>query len=208
LKIVYGTTNPGKLDAMKRILTSLDVDILSLKDFNTDFPDVDESGNDPLENAKLKAMAYYSILKKPVFSCDSGLFIKGLEKNKQPGVHVRRVNGKTLNDEEMIEYYASLASKMGDQAIASYKNAICLVLDENTIIEYDGNDISSEEFIIASLPHKNRVPGFPLDSLSREIQSGKFYMDIENTDDVAGNSYDSGFLNFFKRSLNSFEQIK
>ncbi|MCM1990830.1 non-canonical purine NTP pyrophosphatase [Oceanirhabdus seepicola] len=205
MKIVYGTTNPGKLNSMKKILDTLDVDILSLRDFNNDFPDVDESGNDPLENAKLKALTYYKVLKRPVFSCDSGLFIKGLEKNEQPGVHVRRINGKTLNDEEMIEYYASLADKMGGQAVATYKNGICLVLDENTIIEYDGNDISSEEFIINSHPHKNRISGFPLDSLSVEIESGRFYMDIQNNDNVAGNSYDSGFINFFKRALYSLE---
>ena len=201
MEIVYGTTNPGKLNAMKRILDSLDIDILSLKDFNTDFPNVDESGNDPLENAKLKALAYYKILKRPVFSCDSGLFIKGLEKSNQPGVHVRRINEKTLNDEEMIEYYASLSSKMGGQAIARYKNGICLVLDENTIIEYDGDDISSEKFIITSSPHKKRVPGFPLDSLSVEIKSGRFYMDIENLGEVAGNNYDKGFIDFFQRAL-------
>lgn len=200
MEIVYGTTNPGKLDAMKRILASLDMDILSLKDFNNNIPEVDESGNDPLENAKLKAIAYYRVLKKPVFSCDSGLFIKGLKKNEQPGVHVRRVNGKTLNDEEMIEYYASLAGRMSSQAIASYKNAICLILDETTIIEYDGDDISSEEFIISSYPHKNRVPGFPLDSLSVEIESGRFYMDLEKEDGSKSN-YDKGFVDFFRRTL-------
>ncbi|WBW99577.1 non-canonical purine NTP pyrophosphatase [Oceanirhabdus sp. W0125-5] len=200
MELVYGTTNPGKLTAMKRMLASLDMDILSLRDFDIDIPEVDESGNAPLENAKLKALAYYKVLKKPVFSCDSGLFIKGLEEAKQPGVHVRRVNGKNLTDEEMIEYYASLAHEMGGQAIATYKNGICLVLDENTIIEYDGDDISSEEFIITSTPHQNRVHGFPLNSLSIEIKSGKFYMDLDR-DDGTKNAYDEGFLNFFKRSL-------
>ncbi len=205
MEIVYGTTNPGKLNSMKKILASLEINILSLKDFNKDIPDVDESGNDPLENAKLKALAYYSVLKRPVFSCDSGLFIKGLEKNEQPGVHVRRVNGKTLSDEEMIEHYASIASQMGGHAIAKYKNGICLVLDENTIIAYDGDDISSEEFILTSSPHKNRVKGFPLNSLSVEINSGKFYMDIENNNDGSKSNYDKGFIDFFKKALNTLE---
>ena len=141
MNLIYGTTNPGKVNSMKKILNEMDVQLLSLKDFNIEFPYIDESGNDPLQNAKLKALAYYKLLNRPVFSCDSGLFIQGLEDHEQPGVHVRRVNGKSLNDKEMIEHYSSLSKRLGGEAVVKYKNAICLVINENTIIEYDGDDI-------------------------------------------------------------------
>ena len=40
---------------------------------------------DPLENARQKALAYYRICGQPVFSQDSGLYIEGLPKERQPG---------------------------------------------------------------------------------------------------------------------------
>ena len=75
---------------------------------------VNENGNTPLENAEIKARAYFETFHMPVFSCDSGLYFDELKDEEQPGIHVRRVNGKELSDEEMTEYYASLAKKYGD----------------------------------------------------------------------------------------------
>lgn len=146
-------------------------------------------------------MAYYSAAKIPVFSCDGGLFIEGIPDDIQPGVHVRRVNGKVLNDDEMIEYYSKLALKYGGNLKAKYTNAIVLGFDENNIIAYDGDDISSEEFLITSKPHAERNPGFPLDSVSVEIASGKYYMDIESDGNNSVSKSARGFRNFFIRHV-------
>lgn len=67
----------------------------------------------------------------PVFSCDSDLYFDELKKEEQPGIHVRRVNGKELSGAEMIEYYASLAEKYGRKITGRYRNAIYFILDEN-----------------------------------------------------------------------------
>ena len=47
------------------------------------------------------------------FSMDDNLYLEGIPKEKQPGMYVRRVNGKRLTDEEMIEYYSKLAHDYG-----------------------------------------------------------------------------------------------
>ena len=39
---------------------------------------------------------------------DDTLYIEGVPKDLQPGLFVRRVNGKSLTDEEMIEHYTNL----------------------------------------------------------------------------------------------------
>ena len=65
------------------------------------------------ENARQKALAYYRICGQPVFSQDSGLYIEGLPKERQPGVHVRRVNGVNLTDEQMRKYYKKIAAELG-----------------------------------------------------------------------------------------------
>lgn len=101
MKLLYGTSNPSKLNHMKEMLHGLNIEIIGLKDIGVSI-NVDESGDFPLENSKIKAMAYYRATGIPTFSCDSGLYIEGLEDDKQPGVHVRRVNGKYLNDENLF----------------------------------------------------------------------------------------------------------
>jgi 8-oxo-dGTP diphosphatase len=200
MKLLYGTTNPGKLNSMQKALSGLDLEIIGLKDVDMNFETVDESGNNPLENARIKALSYYKTANMPVFSCDSGLYIQGLDAEKQPGVHVRRVGGKELSDEEMIEYYTGIVRELGGTAKAKYKNAIVLILDENNIFEYDGEDISYPEFLLASKPHLNRTEGFPLDSISLEIKTKQYYMDIDSNDSSAENAISEGFKSFFKRA--------
>ena len=199
IRILYGTTNPAKLKSMKQNLSDFAIEVIGLKDLNLRFEAVDESGNIPLENARLKALAYHKVAKMPVFSCDSGLYIECLEAERQPGVHVRRVNGKELNDEEMIAYYAGLAEEFGGVVKAKYKNAIVLVVDENHIYEYDGEEISSKYFYISSKAHSKRNLGFPLDSISIEIESHKYFMDM-NYEEGSSDDFevDKGYKNFFR----------
>ena len=83
------------------------------------------------KNAVIKAEAYFEQLHLPVFSCDSGLYIEGLDDARQPGVHVRTIGGKRLTDDEMIAYYAAIAEEMGGTCRAVYHNAICLQYDTN-----------------------------------------------------------------------------
>lgn len=200
MKVLYGTTNISKLEYMKKILHGPNIEVVGLNDVKGEAGPIDETGTSPIENARQKALAYYKTFNMPVFSCDSGLYIEGLDASRQPGVHVRRVNGKTLNDEEMIEYYSGIAKEFGGMVKAKYKNAICLVKDSEQIFEYDGDDIAGEKFIITSLPHKKRNIGFPLDSLSIQIESGKYYMDIHTTGKRAENIYNA-YRNFFTKAL-------
>lgn len=199
MKILYGTTNAAKLEGMREILKGLDVEIVGLNSIVIENDYISETGNNPLENARIKALEYYKKAGMPVFSCDSGLYIKGLKEEQQPGVYVRRVNGKELTDEEMIGYYGGIAKENGGQVFARYENAICFVLNEEKTYEYQGEEISSEEFIIVDVPHQRRQDGFPLNSLSVEVNSNKYYFDIEKKE--KGDKITEGFRAFFKRCL-------
>ncbi len=205
MKLLFGTTNAGKLNSMRRMIAHLDIEIINLNDIPFELPSIDESGKNPLENAKIKAKEYYKATKLPVFSCDSGLFFEGLPQDLQylqPGVHVRNINGKKLNDDEMINYYGSIAKKMGGKITAQYKNAICLVLNENEIYEHMDDDIAGEKFIITEYPHEKRVEGFPIDSLSVHIKTEKYYFDLESDEKKDSEiEIDNGFSNFFTKSL-------
>ena len=195
MKILYGTTNQGKFLAMKKSVEGLDIELISLRDVEGELPKVNENGKTPLENAEIKARAYYEAFHIPVFSCDSGLYFDELADEEQPGIHVRRVNGRELTDEEMTEHYASLAEKHGGRITGRYRNAIYFILDGEHHYSSMDMALATEPFVLVSKPHERKVPGFPLDSLSIDIATGKYYYDLETKD--VSTSVDEGVRAFF-----------
>ena len=195
MKILYGTTNKGKLQAMKTALKAFDIELLGLGDIDRELPSIQENGMTPLENAERKAKAYYEAFHMPVFSCDSGLYFEELEDEEQPGLFVRRIHGRELTDEEMIQYYASLAGAHGGRITGRYRNAIYFILDENHHYSSMDMSIATEPFILGTEAHPKRVEGFPLDSLSIDIETGKYYYDLEVKE--VSTSVDEGVRAFF-----------
>ena len=199
MKILYGTTNKGKLQAMEKAVKQLGIELIGLNDLDCELPLINECGESPLENAEIKARAYYEAFHMPVFSCDSGLYFDEITEEEQPGIHVRRVNGKELNDDEMIQHYAALSKKYGGKITGRYRNAIYFMLDEEHHYSSMDMSIATEPFILVTEPHAKRVEGFPLDSLSIDIESGKYYYDIEVKD--VSTSVDEGVREFFAEAL-------
>lgn len=203
MKLLYGTGNPAKLSAMRNRLEKLDIELIGLQDLKEEgkmIPQVYENGSTPLENARIKALAYFEAFRIPVFSCDSGLYFDNVPDEVQPGVHVRNVNGKCLSDEEMIEYYAGLVRQYGNLT-ARYRNAICFVKDRDHIYEAMEPSMESERFILTDRPHSAvRKEGFPLDSMSLHRKTNQYYYDLptENLEQVA---VEDGFLLFFEQVL-------
>lgn len=199
IKLLYGTGNPAKLNAMKKRLSGLGITLVGLKDLGCEIPEVVEDGKTPLENARKKAVAYFEAFRIPVFSCDSGLYIDGVPENEQPEVHVRRVNGKVLSDEQMIVHYSSLAKKYGNPT-ARYRNAICFVADEKHIYEAMEPSMGSSVFILTSKPYPVMKKGFPLDSLSVDIKTGKYYYELTGNE-LDRLAVEDGFAEFFRKIL-------
>ena len=200
MKLLFGTGNQAKLSAMKSRLERIGIELIGLNDLKAEgkiIPEVLENGNTPLENARLKAVAYHKAFQMPVFSCDSGLYFDNVPEEIQPGVHVRNVEDKCLSDEEMMEYYAGLVRKYGN-LIAQYRNAICFVIDENHIYESMDSSLYSEKFILTDKPHSAiRKKGFPLDSMSIDMKTNKYYYDLTD-DELEQFAVEDGFLSFFE----------
>lgn len=188
---------------MRSRLKQLDIELIGLDDLRGEgktIPQVVEDGKSPLENARLKAIAYYEAFHIPVFSCDSGLYFDNVPEAIQPGVHVRNVNGKCLTDDEMIDYYSGLVKIYGN-LVARYRNAICFVQDDTHIYEAMEPSMESEKFILTDKPHSIvRKKGFPLDSISLDIKTNKYYYDLP-VDRLEQVAVEDGFLDFFKRVL-------
>ncbi len=199
MKILYGTTNRAKLELMKPVADALGFEVIGLNDLNGALPNIDESGKDPLENAEIKARAYYAAYGLPVFSCDSGLYFDGLPEDLQPMTHIRRIKGKVLTDEEMTAYYAGLSEAHGGKLIGRYKNAVYFIVNAELCFSRMDDSLASEPFIVSSIPHEKSQAGFPIDRLSIEIKTGKYYYDIENKVDKL--AVVDGLMKFFKDAL-------
>ena len=201
MQLLYGTGNQAKLAAMRHRLKELNIELIGLADLKEQgfkIPQVPEDGSTPLENARQKALAYYEAFHMPVFSCDSGLYFENVPEEIQPGVHVRTINGKYLSDDEMLEHYTGLVRTYG-KLTARYKNAICLVMDDAHIYEAMEPSMESESFILTDTSHSRiRKEGFPLDSISLDIEKGMYFYDlpVQQLDKVA---VEDGFLQFFDR---------
>lgn len=207
MNLIYGTYNPSKLESMIKMLDGLNFSITGLEALDMKLKEAEETGEDPLSNATQKAMSYFEQIKQPVFSCDSGLYFQGVDKKDQPGILIKRIHGNNLSYKEMLSYYGNLATRYGGKLIAYYRNSICLIMNENNIYKYCGEDIYSEKFYIVDKPHKKYREGFPLDSLSVEMESMKYYYDLDgNKSENLGVIY--GFRNFFIRSLNEYSNSK
>ena len=198
MNLLFATSNPAKYTAMRDALQPLGIRLLCLRDMEQ-VPVAPEDGSTPLENARQKALFYYDHYGIPLFSCDSGLYLENLPQELQPGLNVRSPQGVYLDDQAMLDYYGGLAARYGD-ITARYRNAICLVLDREHICESMEESLASRRFLLTAKPHEVRRPGFPLDSISKRLDTGEYYYDLNahDADDLVG---DEGFVEFFRESL-------
>ena len=107
-KVLFATENESKAKRFKKGLLENDIEIITINDIEKKI-DVEENGKNAIENAIIKARAYANICDYPVFAMDDNLYIDNIPEEKQPGMFVRRVNGRRLNDDEMLDYYSNLA---------------------------------------------------------------------------------------------------
>ena len=101
MKVLFATTNPAKIKKYVDKLKEKDIEILTIKDLGINLKP-EETGKNAIENAYIKAKTYYDKTKIISIGMDNNLYIEGLPDEKQPGTHVRRINGKELNDEETL----------------------------------------------------------------------------------------------------------
>ncbi len=176
-KVLFATTNPAKVKKYKKALEEKGIELITIKDLDFKL-DIDENGKDAIENAYIKAKAYYDIVKIPTIGMDNNLFIEELPKEEQPGTHVRRINGKELNDDEMIDYYTNLVKEHGGKLTIKWVYGMVI---------YDGDEVkryswSKDHFYFIDKPCKKRNPGYPLDSISIIPEFNKYLVELTEED--------------------------
>ena len=99
MRVLFATTNPAKIERYANKLRERNIEIITIKDLGINLKPA-ETGKNAIENAYIKAKAYYDATKITTIGMDNSLFIEEVPEEKQPGTHVRRVNGKELNEVE------------------------------------------------------------------------------------------------------------
>lgn len=196
MQLLYGTYNPAKLQVMRRNLSSIAISLIGLSELPHPPKEVEETGSNPLENARIKAIAYRDWAGMPTLAADSGLYLEGVPDCLQPGEHARRIQNRRMDDEEMIAHYARIASSLGGRVTARYRNALCIALLDGTVVDRFDDSIASKSFYLVDTPHPRRTKGFPLDSLSVDMQNGLYYYDIENARSDTDLAMSNGYCQF------------
>ena len=179
-QVVFATNNPTKAKRFSEGLIKNDIEVLSLRDLNISV-DIDENGENVIENALLKARECYKKTKLPSIGMDDSLYLEGVPLEKQPGLFVRRVNGKTLNDEEMIEHYTHLVRKYGidGQLDCKWIYGLAVIDEHGQESTYTWN---KDNFYMVDIASNIINPGYPLNSISKYKLIDKYFVDINEDD--------------------------
>ena len=177
MKVLFATTNQAKVGKYKESLKEKGIELITINDLDFKI-EVNENGKNAIENAYIKAKTYYNATKIPTIGMDNCLFIEELPEEKQPGTHVRRIKGKELNDEEMIEYYTKLAKKYGGKLTAKWVYGM-VICNQQERKEYSW---SKSNFYLIDRPCEKRNPGYPLDSISVIPETNQYWLELTEED--------------------------
>lgn len=127
-KIIFATTNTGKIKEIKEILSDCDVEVISMKEMNIT-TDVEENGTTFEENSLIKARAISKLTGLPVLADDSGLEVDYL--NGEPGIYSARYLGRDTDYDYKNNYIIDKLKEAKDsERSARFVCVISLVLPD------------------------------------------------------------------------------
>lgn len=178
-QILFATKNPAKVRRFREKLRNRGIDMISLNEKKIPI-EVEENGKDAISNALIKARAYYDASGMTTIAMDDNLYLDNVPEDLQPGVFVRRIQNKRLNDEEMIRHYVNLAKQYGTEGKLIGKWVYGLAVIKNGIEKT--YTWSKEDFYIVDTPTQKRNPGYPLNSISIHKKLNKYFTDLTEED--------------------------
>ena len=186
MKLLYATGNENKYELMKRRLNNIkDVEIIMPKHINIKI-DVKEDGDTAEENAIKKAKAYYEVTKLTTIAEDSGLWVEKFSEEEQPGLFVKRIDGREdLSDEEIIKCYIEKLNKIGGKSNARYITGVALINEKGEVFS---KTIEEEVFMLTvEKNNKEYTSGGFLDIISYDPINNKYFNEL--TEEEKGKRY-------------------
>lgn len=131
-KVIFATSNEGKMIEIRDILKDLEIELLSLKDigFNAD---IEENGETFEDNAIIKARAVAELTNEIVLADDSGLEVDYMD--KAPGVFSARFMGENTSYDIKNQFIIDqLATAKADERSARFVCVIACVFPNGEVI--------------------------------------------------------------------------
>ena len=197
-QVLFATGNPTKAKRFSKGLQEKGIEVITLKDIDTEV-EVEENGKDAIENALIKARAYSKVVDIPVFAMDDNLYMENVPEDKQPGMFVRRINGKRLTDEESLEYYINLVKEYGTDGKITCRWVYGMAVINNG--KESTYTWSKEDFYMVDTKTDKINPGYPLNSISINKKLNKYFTDITEEDKLLINEDESNVVEFIANSL-------
>lgn len=198
IKVLFATGNETKAKRFSKGLQEKGIEIITLKDINKEI-EIEENGKNAIENALIKARAYSKIIDIPVLAMDDNLFLENIPEEKQPGIYVRRVNGKRLSDEKMIEYYTNLVKQYGTNGKLTCRWVYGIALINNK--KESTYTWSKEDFYMVDTPTNKLNNGYPLNTISINKKLNKYFTDITEEDKKLLNEDESDVVEFIANAI-------
>ena len=197
-QILLATKNPAKIKRYKNGLLNRGIKLLTLDDIKVNL-EIQEDGQDALENALIKARNYYQEIGITVMAIDDNLFLENIPMEKQPGSFVRRVNKKRLSDLEMLEYYINLVKEYGtdDKLNAYWLYGLALIKDG---LEFTYT-WKSADFYLVDTKSETIETGYPLNSISLNKKLGKYFTDLTESDKLLIQESDDQVFDFIAKNV-------
>ena len=129
MRIIFATTNEGKMREIRMIMADLGVEILSMKEAGCSL-DIVEDGNSFEENAIIKARAVAALSSDIVLADDSGLEVDYI--NKEPGIYSARYMGEDTpyrldgveDDKRTARFVCAIAAFFPDGTVRTTRGTI------------------------------------------------------------------------------------
>ena len=126
MKLLVASKNKKKIEELRRILSPLGFEPVCETDLGIVLPEVDETGETFLENARLKAQSAMRVSGFAAVADDSGLCVDSL--NGAPGVYSARFSGEDATDEKNNQKLLELLKNVpDDKRSAHWESHVCVI---------------------------------------------------------------------------------
>ena len=194
MKIFIATKNAKKLIELDRILTPLGFEVLSEKDLDKPFPEIEETGTTFAENAVLKAQAGLELTGLISVADDSGICVDYLD--GAPGIYSARYSGGHGNDaENNKKILRELDGVPMEKRTAHYAAAIACVFPDGRKFTVEGKCYGYIAF------EESGDQGFGYDPLFISENGCFGHLSAEEKDEI---SHRGKALKLFKEELTKY----
>lgn len=172
MKLLLGTTNPGKISDYSKYLQDARIELLTLEDLGLIVDEPLEIGETYQDNALLKARFYAERTEYPTLADDGGFEVEALD--GQPGIESKRWVGPHGTDQDRIDKVMKLMQGQNNRN-ARLILTVCVYLPaerEAIFVE------TAIEGIIPEQASSTVAPGFPYRSVLFLPQFNKYYIDL------------------------------